>query len=218
MEGIVLSPSRLSLFRECKRCFWMDINKGVKRPNGIFPSLPSGMDLVLKEYFDTFRGNGHLPPEIDGKIRGHLFDDIEKLSVWRNNFKGLEFIHESTGTILRGALDELLVTDDGKHIPIDFKTRGFPLKEDTHEHYQDQMNLYCFLLEKNGMKTADFAYLLFYHPAESQGNGRFMFNVDIVRVETSKEDGERLFLDAIETLQGNEPECSETCEWCNWNR
>jgi len=29
--------------------------KGIKRPEGVFPSLPSGMDIILKKHFDTFR-------------------------------------------------------------------------------------------------------------------------------------------------------------------
>jgi len=47
---IRLSPSSLNLFLECPRCFWLDKNKGIKRPRGIFPSLPSGMDSVIKKY------------------------------------------------------------------------------------------------------------------------------------------------------------------------
>jgi hypothetical protein len=176
------------------------------------------MDNVIKKYFDKFRGKDTLPPEIRGKIEGRLFDDIDRLNVWRNNFKGLQFVHKKTGIILKGALDDLLITNGNSHIPIDFKTRGFPLKDDTQEHYQNQMNIYAFLLEKNGMKTSDFAYLIFYHPVDSRGNGSFMFDVDVVKVETSKDDGKSLFLNAIKTLQGKEPECNPNCQWCNWNR
>ncbi|GAI53572.1 unnamed protein product, partial [marine sediment metagenome] len=44
---IRLSPSALNLFLQCPRCFWLEKNKGIKRPRGIFPSLPSGMDSVI---------------------------------------------------------------------------------------------------------------------------------------------------------------------------
>jgi len=37
---------------ECPRCFWLQIVKNIKRPAGIFPSLPSGMDKILKVHFD----------------------------------------------------------------------------------------------------------------------------------------------------------------------
>lgn len=57
------SPSSLSLLKECPICFWLQFNKGVKRPAGIFPSLPSGMDGILKKHFDSFMEKGELPPE-----------------------------------------------------------------------------------------------------------------------------------------------------------
>jgi len=57
-----LSPTTgLSLFKECPRCFWLHFNKNVHRPRGIFPSLPSGMDLVIKNYFDRYRSMGQAP-------------------------------------------------------------------------------------------------------------------------------------------------------------
>ena len=49
-----LSPSSLSLLSDCPRCFWLQLNKGVKRPEGIFPSLPSGIDRILKDHFDRY--------------------------------------------------------------------------------------------------------------------------------------------------------------------
>ena len=59
-----LSPSSLNLMKECPRCFWLHQHKVWKRPAGIFPSLPSGMDRVLKHHFDKFRDKGELPPEL----------------------------------------------------------------------------------------------------------------------------------------------------------
>jgi hypothetical protein len=61
---IRISPTTgLSLFNECPTCLWLGYNKKVQRPREIFPSLPSGMDLVIKKYFDQYRGT--LPPELE---------------------------------------------------------------------------------------------------------------------------------------------------------
>src|SRR3972149_5385822 len=101
-----LSPSTLSLFTECPRCFWLQFRKNLIRPAGIFPSLPSGMDAVLKNHFDSFMEKGELPPELkmldDGKLK--LFDDKELLALWRSNFKGIQW-KDSAGNMLRGAID-----------------------------------------------------------------------------------------------------------------
>src|SRR3989338_6253605 len=120
------SPSSLSLLKDCPRCFWLHFNKGIKRPAGIFPSLPSGMDRVLKVHFDRFRADNKLPPELkDKKIDAGLFQDIDQLNEWRNARKGLSWA-DSNGNILRGAVDDLL-QKGGRLIVLDYKTRGFPL-------------------------------------------------------------------------------------------
>lgn len=85
--------------KECPRCFWLTQHKVWKRPSGIFPSLPSGMDRILKIHFDKFRDKGKLPPEICEN--GHcenmkLFDDKEKMKIWQSNFKGVSWIDKAT--------------------------------------------------------------------------------------------------------------------------
>jgi hypothetical protein len=85
--SVTLSPSSLSLLKDCPRCFWIQFRKGIKRPNGIFPSLPSGMDRILKNHFDSFRDRGMLPPELRGLEGIKLFDDAGLLETWRNNWK-----------------------------------------------------------------------------------------------------------------------------------
>ena len=59
-----LSPSSMNLIEDCPRCFWLQIVKKIKRPSGAFPSLPSGVDKMLKEHFDRFRDNNDLPLEL----------------------------------------------------------------------------------------------------------------------------------------------------------
>src|SRR3989344_6329708 len=81
-----LSPSALNLYKECQRCFWLTQNKVWKRPSGIFPSLPTGMDRILKQYFDTYAKKRLLPPEIQHLEGYQLFDDEKLLQIWRNNF------------------------------------------------------------------------------------------------------------------------------------
>src|SRR3989344_674773 len=163
-----LSPSSLSLMEDCPRCFWLAKHGVWKRPNGIFPSLPSGMDMILKTHFDGFRDEGQLPPELHKsecrKNGCKLFKDSEKLKIWRSNLKGIRW-EDGKGNILHGAVDNIL-TKGKKLIVLDYKTRGFPLKEDTPEHYKDQLDIYNFLLRKNGYETENYSFLLFYYPKE----------------------------------------------------
>ena len=119
-----LSPSSLNLMKECPRCFWLAQHKVWKRPAGIFPSLPSGMDGILKIHFDKFRYKEELPPELcnNGECKNmKLFDDEEKLKIWRSNFKGISFT-DKEGNILHGAVDNILQKGK-KLIILDYKTR-----------------------------------------------------------------------------------------------
>jgi len=215
MKQTKLSPSSLNLMLECPRCFWLHIVKGVKRPSGAFPSLPSGMDAILKKHFDRFMEKGEMPPELISLKDYILFDDKELLKVWRSNFKGLEYLDNRSGILLHGAIDNILVKGK-KLVVLDYKTRGFPLKEDTHEHYIMQMNLYNFLLRKNDYQTEDYSYLLFYHPSHVLETGEVVFNTDLIKIKTSAKEGERIFQEAIKLINGEEPKCSEKCEYCKW--
>src|SRR3989344_4933328 len=84
-----VSPSKIGELLECPRCLWLFYREGLARPDGIFPSLPGGMDGILKAYFDKYRDTGKLPPEIAGKVEGKLFTDAEQLNQWRSRFGGL---------------------------------------------------------------------------------------------------------------------------------
>jgi len=207
------SPSSLSLLKDCPRCFWLKFNKGIKRPEGIFPSLPSGMDKILKIHFDAFMEKGELPPELKELKNVKLFDDEELLKVWRSNFKGIPW-EDKEGNLFRGAIDNLLKKGK-KLIVLDYKTRGYPLKEDTAGHYQDQMDIYNLLLRKNGYETEDYAYLLFYHPDKVNKKGDVIFNKDLVKMIVDVKNAENIFKKAVEVLKGNIPKAKE-CQYCNW--
>ena len=201
--------------KECPRCFWLTQHKVWNRPSGIFPSLPSGMDSILKKHFDKFMRMEELPPELrnteceDTKCK--LFDDEEKLKVWRSNLKGISWKDEN-GNILHGAVDNLLVKGK-KIIVLDYKTRGFPLKEDTHEHYQNQLDIYNFLLRMNDYETEDYAFLLFYHPKEVMSTGEVIFNTDLKKMKVDVKSAGELFEDAIRLLNGDCPK--KSCVWCD---
>src|SRR3990167_9464673 len=198
------SPSSLSLLKDCPRCFWLHFNKNIKRPDSIFPSLPSGMDKILKEHFDRFMKKGELPPELQ-KLNGEvkLFDNEELLKIWRSNFKGIQWT-DKKGNLIRGAVDNILIKGK-KLIVLDYKTRGFALKEDTAEHYQNQLDTYNFLLRKNNYETEDYAFLLFYVPKEVLETGEVLFDTHLVKMKVNVKNAEKIFTKAINLLENDCP-------------
>ncbi|OGY20771.1 MAG: hypothetical protein A3A65_01185 [Candidatus Chisholmbacteria bacterium RIFCSPLOWO2_01_FULL_49_14] len=208
-----VSPSGISYLRECPRCLWLYYREGVSRPKGIFPSLPSGMDEVLKKYFDAYRLRGELPPELKGKITDALYPDFTKLKKMRQIFHGLVAEFPELDMRLKGAIDELLVNKQGQHVVFDFKTRGYPVKADTHEHYQDQVNLYALLLEKNNLPPADYGYLFFIHPTE-YAVCKATFHPQIVKMNSDWRQGMNILQEVKSLLEGPEPQAHSSCAYC----
>lgn len=219
-----LSPSSIGLMLDCPRCFWRHMVENIRRPAGPFPSLPNGIDRILKEHFDRFMERGGFPPELreqDGIDGCSLFNDKEKLRIWRDGRRGgIEYWDEESGVLLRGAVDNILVKG-GKLIVLDYKTRGRSPEGDTHEYsrkyYQTQMDLYNLLLRKNGYQTEDYAYLLFYYPNQVTETGEVIFDTELIKMPTDPERGEEVFKKAIKLLQLEEPPMpSPDCAFCRF--
>ncbi len=220
-----LSPSRLSVYRDCPRCFWLEHNEDIERPEGKFSSYPMGVDLSLKRYFKQAREKGQIPNELKKRIknRGLQLYTGDELKTWQTNTKGIQ-IEDEKGNVLKGAVDEMLYKK-GKLVVVDFKTRGFLLKRKP-DYYQDQMDIYNFLLRRNGKETEDYAYLIFYSPKAVKGEN-IVQNIEIVKMDTDPARAEQLFADAIKLLEGNMPEPRRTpknsddekdkgCNYCTW--
>jgi len=159
-------------------------------------------------------GKDELPPEFKKhKINAKLFDDLDLLEKWRNYKQGISFKDEK-GNILRGAIDNIL-KKGSKLIVLDYKTRGYELKEDTHEHYRHQLDIYNFLLRKNRYDTEDYSYLLFYYPDKVVEN-IFLFHTNLVKVDVDVSKAETLWKDALLLLDGPMPESSEECVYCKY--
>lgn len=214
MTTHTLSPSKLNTFLECPLCFWLS-EHGLHRPSGPFPSLPGGMDRKLKIYFDKYRKQGKLPPELKGKVEGKLYDDMSKMDVWRNNRKGIRYQDED-GNVLMGAIDDCLF--DGKNfIIIDFKTYGgSEITQDKIEFYKNQLNCYALLFEKNNLKHPGFAYLIFFIPIEIKEHGEVKFDIQVKKVNVDSQNALKTFNSAIKILNGKKPKSHSECKFCSW--
>jgi hypothetical protein len=143
-----------------------------------------------------------------------LFDNEDLLKQWRNVLKhGINWTDEE-GNMLFGAVDNIMVKGD-KLIVLDYKTKGFPIKDEDEasKYYQHQMDIYNFLLRKNGYETEDYAFLLFYIPKEVMPTGEVIFDTLLAKRKINIKHAEELFEKALKLLNGDCPETS--CEWCD---
>lgn len=102
-----LSRSKIDLFLDCPRCFYLDRRLGVGRPPGFPFALNSAVDHLLKQEFDAHRAKGEAHP----LMKAYGLDAIpmahEQLDNWRNNFVGVQYLHQRTNLLIFGAIDDL---------------------------------------------------------------------------------------------------------------
>jgi RecB family exonuclease len=173
------------------------------------------MDQVFKHYFDYWRKLKKLPPELS-EVSGYLYDNLPRLNVWRNNFRGLVTELPALNMTLQGAIDDLLVSPEGRYAPLDFKTRGFPTKEDTHEHYRHQLNLYALLLEANGLPPAEKGYLLFFHPTAYRGKGVAYFETKLIEMPLDLASARLILQEVRHVVDGPLPRAHTDCVFCHY--
>lgn len=156
-EEIKISRSKIELFMECPRCFWLEEKHNIKRPEK-FTSAHIGnkYDSILKKYFDYHRENNLTPKDLED-LDFKLYPDIEKLKIWRN--KGIKYFHPEHKIIYYGKIDDLLISKEGCLVPFDFKTTLS--KEFKIDGYRQQLEIYGYLLKKNGEAVLNQGVLYF---------------------------------------------------------
>lgn len=221
MKKTFLSPSSLNIFKNCPRCFWLAKTQRIDRPDTIFPSLPGGMDRILKESYDNFRAANALP-EVLLEMPVTLFGDQRKLTAWRNWRTGLKV--EGPDWTLGGALDDLLQTDHGTFIVPDFKTKGSEPKDgEGQKYYGGQFDSYGLMLRENGYKPEPQGVLIYYWPmtiegAETGGVVSVKFGTKLMPVEVNPDRAYETCEAAAACLALPEPPAAgEECTFCAWH-
>src|SRR3989344_6972694 len=165
---VKLSRSKLELFTECQRCFWLYTKQGIKRPPPAPYTLNNAIDYLLKQDFDTHRENGTQHPIMSE----HKIDAIpfkhENMSKWRHNFTGVQFEHKPTDFLVFGAVDDGWVTPKEELIVVDYKATG-AAQHQIYGSYGRQMEIYQWIFRQNGFKVLPTGYFVFARV--NKGNG-----------------------------------------------
>jgi len=215
---IQLSPNSLNLFLECPRCFWLEKRQGIKRPQPFPYALNTAIDILLKKEFDSYRAeNKPHPLLVENNIEAQLFPNQKLLNQWRSNFAGIRYFDSQLDATLFGAVDDILEFRDEKLAPLDYKSTGSAVPT-VYDRFQLQMDIYTFLLEKNGFLTPKKGYLAFYIVNKEDGfKDRLPFRKELHEIETNPAYVIGLFKDAVSLLRKNSPPPhSPDCELGRW--
>jgi len=214
---VKLSRSKIELFLDCPRCFWLDMKKGVKRPPPAPYTINSAIDGLLKKEFDVHREDG----TAHYIIKKYKIDAIpykcEQINTWRHNFTGVQFQHKATGFLVFGAVDDVWVNPDGELIVVDYKATGAS-QHQIYPQYKRQMEVYQWLLAQNGYKVSKIGYFLFARVNKDDGfaAGKLSFDLFIEPQEGDSTWVEEGLVAAKKTLDGPIPAFGEECPYCKF--
>src|SRR3989344_1218137 len=222
-----LSRSKIELFMDCARCFYIDNKLGVARPPGFPFNLNSAVDALLKKELDTHRANGTQHPlaKADGlaAIPLALAHIDEKRDALRN---GVKCVHKETGLTVRGGVDDIWVNKEGELIIIDYKAtskdgRIESLDEEWHKSYKRQLEIYQWLLRQNGFKVSDTGYWFYANATKDREafDGRLDFDLTLVPYTGSTDWVDGTLAALKKTLDGEAlPPAGEHCDYCRYRK
>lgn len=225
-EPFKLSRSKIDLFLECPRCFYYDRRLGVSRPPGFPFALNSAVDTLLKQEFDVHRAKGTKHPlikkyKVDATPIPH--EDLDK---WRHNFTGVQFLHEPTNLLIFGAIDDLWQNSKGEYIVVDYKATSkseeiTELNQEWHKGYKRQMEVYQWLLRKNGYKVSNTGYFVYCNGISDAKafDKKLEFRVNLIPYEGNDAWVEKTIKQAHKCLNSDKvPDASFECDYCNYRK
>lgn len=189
-EPFKVSRSKIDLFTECPRCFYLDVRLGVKRPSGPSFTLNNAVDELLKREFDIHRlkGSAH-PLTKQYSVDAVPFDD-QRMEEWRDALRrGIQYHHKATNLILRGGVDDIWINPKKELIIVDYKAtskkEGPSTTDDLYDSYKRQVEIYQWLFRKNGFAVSSTAYFVYVNGKSDAAafDGKLEFDVRLIGYE-----------------------------------
>jgi len=216
---IKLSRSKLELFLDCPRCFWLDMKNGVKRPPPAPYTINSAIDGLLKKEFDVCRENGTAHHLIKKYNLNLIPYKCKEINTWRTNFTGVQFHHKATDFLVFGAVDDVWVNPQEELIVVDYKATGAN-QHQIYPQYKRQMEVYQWLLTQNGFKVSKTGYFLFAQVNKNNGfeEGNLCFDLTIEPLEGDISWVEDALANAKKALSRPIPAPGPECIYCQFVR
>ena len=220
-----LSRSKIDLFLECPRCFWLDRKKGISRPSMPAFTLNSAVDALLKKEFDLLRESGQ-PHELMKQygIEAVPFKDPE-LDEWRNNFTGKQFYHRETNFLVFGAVDDIWVNKKGELHIVDYKSTSteneISLDDQYKQMFKKQVEVYQWIFRQSGFVVSPIAYFVYANAGKNRPrfDGRLEFELQIISYEGNDSWVEPTLFEIKKCLESKKiPPAGKNCEYCRFGK
>ncbi len=223
-ERFRLSRSKIDLYINCPRCFYLDRKLGVAQPPGYPFSLNSAVDKLLKKEFDIHRAHGTTHP----LMKTYGIDAIplahEKINEWRDSLRGGITVNiKGTNVVVTGGVDDVWVTPSGEYLIVDYKATSkeeeVTLDADWQIGYKRQMEIYQWLFRQNGFRVSTTGIFVYCNGNTDKEafDGRLEFDIKIIPYEGDDSWVENTIKDAITCLKQDKlPDPGPDCDFCKY--
>ena len=177
---------------------------------------------MLKKEFDYYRSNSQNHPllekhGIDARPASH-----RELNKWRENFTGIQYLHEPTNFIIFGAIDDLWINSKDEYIIVDYKStskneRITNVSLDWQIGYRRQMEIYQWLLRRNGYSVSNTGYFLYCNGQTDREmfNERLEFDITLIPYAGDDSWVEETIIKIHSCLIcGQIPDANDGCDFC----
>lgn len=221
-EPYTLSRSKVERFQECPRCFWLEARYGIGRPDSFPFTLNNAVDELFKREFDAYRVDGTKHPLCEQYGVDAIPLSDPHLEEWRDALKrGIRYHDPESNLILRGGIDDIWVTPEGKVHIVDYKaTAGkdtVTLDDEWKDGYKRQVEIYQWLFLKNGFDVSPVAYFVYANGQNDRKafDGKLEFEVTLLSYEGDSSWVPGALLKIRECLDSDEiPPVGKACQYC----
>ncbi len=216
-----VSRSKIELFVDCPRCFYIDRRLGVGRPSGPPFNINKTVDLLLKKEFDVHRVAGTAHP----LMREYGIDAVpfahEEMDRWRENFVGCQVVDEASNFLVTGAVDDLWVAPNGEILVVDYKATSksteVNLDAEWQMSYKRQMEIYQWILRRMGFAVSSTGYFVYCNGRQDVAafDGKIEFDVKILPYTGDDAWISDVLMKMRKCLRASKvPKAADDCEFC----
>ncbi len=227
-EPFQVSRSKIDLFTECPRCFYMDARLGIGRPSTPPYTLNNAVDNLLKNEFDLLRKEGQKHKLVEEYGIDAVPYNHKDLKQWRGEvtaYVGAVALDEKSNLLVNGLVDDVWINSKEELVIVDYKatstTKEISLEDQYKQGYKRQMEIYQWIFRKLGHKVSSTGYFVFANAQKDREkfDGKLEFEMTILPHLGTDGWVNLALLELKECLLSEQlPKPSPDCDYCTYRQ